>query len=69
MCNAHGEVNRLICPHETYSRPDLSEGVRQQAYASLFDVVYTNEIQVIRNAVDFQCQQEVVDSSIKLNRR
>ena len=54
MCNAHGEVNRLICPHETYNRLGLSEKSRQQAYASLFeDVVDVNKIQVIRNAVQF----------------
>ncbi|NOQ88295.1 MAG: transposase [Gammaproteobacteria bacterium] len=54
MCNAHGESNRLISPHETYNRPGLCEEERRQAYASLFDdVVDTKEMQVVRNAVRF----------------
>jgi putative transposase len=52
MCNAHGKVNRLICPHETYNRLGLSEQCRQQAYASLFEnVLDANKTQVIRNAL------------------
>ncbi len=54
MCNAHGEFNMLICPHEIYGRPGFSEEVRQHAYVSLFDnVVDTKEMQVVRNAVRF----------------
>lgn len=40
MCDAYGEVNRLICTHETYSRLGLSEEARQQVYASLFELLW-----------------------------
>lgn len=54
MCNAHGEIDRLITPHETYRRLGLNEIAQQQAYASLFvNMVDQSEIQVIRNAVRF----------------
>ncbi len=53
MCNAHGELNRLISHHEVYNRLGLSGEARQQAYASLFDDVDTKEMQLVRNAVRF----------------
>ena len=54
LCNAEGEANKLISPHETYCRLGLNRFDRQQSYALLFkNDVDTNKNRTIRNAVQF----------------
>ena len=66
----HGGVNKLITLHGTYNRLGLNACTSSKVYAALFEaVVDNNEIQVIRNAGSFQCQQVIIDSSIKLSER
>ncbi len=54
MCNTNGESNKLISPHEIYSRLGRCDQSRRQAYASLFETILNrDDVQVIRNAARF----------------
>jgi len=52
-CNAVGEENSLITPHERYQALDKDDDVRRSAYRTLFDCpLDTREMQEIREATN-----------------
>lgn len=52
-CNAHGEVNKLVTPHELYQRLGSALEIRTLAYRALFDEVLSeNTMKQLRRATN-----------------